>query len=40
VGLGLDFLLRHQIRARFNYAFLMEQVSPSGSHLIGWVIEI
>ena len=40
LGLGLDFMLRHHLSARFNYAFLMEQVSPSGSHLIGWVIEI
>jgi len=35
-GFSLDFVLRWNIKARFDYAFVMEQVSPGGSNIIGW----
>jgi len=38
-GLGLDVDIR-VARARMDYAFLIEQVAPGGSHLIGWVFEL
>jgi hypothetical protein len=37
-GFGLDLNLR-KVQARLDYAFLLEDVAPSGSHLIGWVFE-
>ncbi len=37
-GFGLDLNLR-RVQARLDYAFLLEDVAPSGSHLIGWVFE-
>jgi len=37
-GFGMDMNLR-KLRARFDYAFQLEEVAPSGSHLIGWVFE-
>ncbi len=38
---GLGFILKiNNVRTRLDYAFVMEQVAPSGSHLIGWMFEL
>ncbi len=38
-GLGLKLELS-RVKARLDYAFLVEPVAPSGTHLIGWVFEL
>ncbi len=35
-GFGFDFILLEKIRAHFDYAFVYDRISPSGSHLFGW----
>ncbi len=35
-GLGVGMKLRHGIVAKMDYAFVLDTVSPSGSHLVGW----
>jgi hypothetical protein len=35
-GLGLGMNLRRGIVAKMDYAFVLDTVSPSSSHLIGW----
>jgi len=39
-GLGFDFVLRHGIKARVDYGYIMENRAPSGSHLIGWTFNL
>lgn len=38
---GMGFIMRvGKVKTRLDYAFIMEQVAPSGSHLIGWNFEL
>ena len=38
---GLGFVLGISgVKTRMDYAFVMEQVAPSGTHLIGWMFEL
>jgi len=39
-GLGVDLGLRYGIKARMDYAYIIEDVAPSGSHLIGWTFRL
>jgi opacity protein-like surface antigen len=35
-GLGFDLKLRRNMAARLDYAYVMDDVTPAGSHLFGW----
>ena len=37
-GFGLSFDLQ-RTKARMDYAYILEEIAPSGSHIIGWILE-